>query len=102
MTLRAFNPLFSGKSPNNSAVTLYVRHGGWGPTPGTAEARKMGCICPGKVGDKDRWGAAGYTERSDCLHHGDNARSSNHAAVREERRRLFERLDDEDGRQCDG
>jgi len=43
-----------------------VVHGGKDPVPGTEEARKQYCTCPGKIDDTD-----GYTVDRFCVHHGD-------------------------------
>ena len=66
-----------------------VLHGGVGPTPGTQEARALGCSCPGDVGDPDRWGQlGGHTVDNECPLHGREARRQ----VEREARESFLRL----------
>lgn len=55
-----------------------VQHGGFGPIPGSDEAKKEGCICPGQVGDFDCWGrTGGFTVDNNCPLHGKQARLFN-------------------------
>jgi len=64
-------------TPFSGAVEVkrfIVLHDGPNPIPGTEEARLKGCICPGKIGDKDRWGFEGYTVDELCPLHGREAR----------------------------
>jgi len=56
---------------------IFVAHGGIGPIPGEPEARAQGCLCPGKVGDLDRWGLpGGRTIDNACPLHGTDARQA--------------------------
>jgi hypothetical protein len=96
--LRNFDPLWvaSGGNVNeNHVVKHYVRHGGWGPVPGSPEGKKAGCICSGAEGRAE---GAGFSERSDCQLHGNKARKENYARVRAEMARNWARLDAEEER----
>ncbi len=94
--LRNFDPLWISSGDDmtgNHVVKHYVRHGGWGPTPGSPEGKKAGCICAGAEGRAE---GSGYAERSDCKLHGDKARKENYAAVRAEMARNWALLDAEE------
>ena len=73
---------------------LVVSFGGIGPIPGTDKAKAQGCICPGLVGDKDRWGRDdGHTIDQACSLHGKEARKKHLAAVRKEQRKNWADLE---------
>jgi hypothetical protein len=67
-----------------------VLHGGTGPVPGTDEARREGCICPGAIGESDCWGSSGgCTVDNECRIHGHVARRLVNARARQDMRRLL-------------
>jgi hypothetical protein len=71
-----------------------VLHGGTGPVPGTDEARREGCICPGAIGERDRWGCSGgCTVDNECRIHGWVARRIHDMSVRQKMLREAMRLE---------
>jgi len=69
--------------PETEFPEYTVQHGGIGPAPGSEEARKQGCMCPGKRGEFDKWRRpGGYTVNETCVVHGRAARTAHLNEVR--------------------
>ena len=68
-----------------------------GPVPGSPEGREVGCVCPGDVGDVDKWGRpGGITVDNDCPLHGKKARRDHDRKARESWLKSMRALEDEE------